>query len=566
MMKQFVRILLVIVAINIIQSVMIDHENNDIRRGILSNFQDKPKKELFKVFHFLFQKKYDLNSQEGLQKYQTFKNNMKFIETQNNMQNSYKLGITEFTDLTADEFTKTYVRGFSDERNGGIQKFLNFQKESSSVDKTFNFDNLVEDEDEVLMNQNLSLTKIDWRSKLNPVTNQGSCGSCWAFSVIGAIEANYNIKFGNSPRFSQQQLVDCDDRNGGCEGGVEYYALDYIKQNGIAFDNDYPYTSGRTQRAQSCVASTKKMNNVVSGYEDCPRSNCSKEKIRTLLAKGPLMVGIDGDGRMSPTEATSIFQHYTEGVLTSPCKVDNHAVLLVGVDSDDNGEYVIGSNSWGSSWGENGNFRFRSRASDKTCFMESTGILPIVKQSTNPEPSPPEPECLKLYSDCDFNGKAKEICSNTPAIENFDKISGFSLGKFSSARLYVNPNCRGGYLPVDDSITCLAETNAAKLQDKIKSVLVDNPIPPSGCVWLHDENCLAGNKIEICENVSDLNDAKYNFGNKISSLNLGRGVKSVTVYLDKDYKGNSATLKNTVYGMHGSWVNKDIESIKINLV
>ena len=56
---------------------------------------------------------------------------------------------------------------------------------------------------------------VDWKAldKVTPVKDQGSCGSCWAFSSVGPLESAYAIESGKTGadlvRFSEQQLVDC---------------------------------------------------------------------------------------------------------------------------------------------------------------------------------------------------------------------------------------------------------------------------------------------------------------------------------------------------------------------
>ena len=60
--------------------------------------------------------------------------------------------------------------------------------------------------------------------------DQVFCGSCWAFSAIGSIEAAFKIKLNISVDLSEQKLVDCGyekERSegwiyGGCNGGYPF--------------------------------------------------------------------------------------------------------------------------------------------------------------------------------------------------------------------------------------------------------------------------------------------------------------------------------------------------------
>merc|ERR1711988_1847234 len=86
--------------------------------------------------------------------------------------------------------------------------------------------------------EDLSLSDaVDWttRGAVNPIKNQGQCGSCWAFSTVGTLESAYQISQGTLHSLAEQQLVDCDKSDNGCSGGWPHTAYDsYISRNGIA--------------------------------------------------------------------------------------------------------------------------------------------------------------------------------------------------------------------------------------------------------------------------------------------------------------------------------------------
>merc|ERR1712002_26618 len=97
---------------------------------------------------------------------------------------------------------------------------------------------------------------VNWVEKgaVQHVKNQGSCGSCWAFGTVGALEGQGFLVNGQLPDCSEQQLVSCDtEQNGGCQGGLPDNAYQYIINNGV---NASPWSrySGGIFDDSSCTA------------------------------------------------------------------------------------------------------------------------------------------------------------------------------------------------------------------------------------------------------------------------------------------------------------------------
>lgn len=217
-------------------------------------------------------------------------------------------------------------------------------------------------------------TEFDWRTKgaVTEIKNQGFCGSCWAFSVTGNVEGQYAIKHGQLLEFSEQELVDCDKVDQGCNGGLMDNAYRVIeKLGGLETESDYPYEGDDEQ----CHFNISKAKAKVTGALNI--SHDETDMAKWLVQNGPISIAINANA----------MQFYMGGVshpwktLCSPNSLD-HGVLIVGYGVHQYSlfnrtlPYWIVKNSWGTSWGEQGYYRvYRG---DGTCGLNQTPSSAIV--------------------------------------------------------------------------------------------------------------------------------------------------------------------------------------------
>ncbi|KAG6756124.1 hypothetical protein POTOM_039546 [Populus tomentosa] len=284
--------------------------------------------EIFRQWRDRHQKVYE-HAAESEKRYRNFKRNLKYIIEKTGKKTAalgHRVGLNKFADLSNEEFKELYL---------------------SKVKKPINKRSIARDWRQSNLQTCDAPSSLDWRKKgvVTAVKDQGDCGSCWSFSTTGAIEGINAIVSGDLISLSEQELVDCDTTNYGCEGGYMDYAFEWVINNGgIDTEANYPYTG-----VDGTCNTTKEEIKVVSieGYTDVDETDSA---LLCATVQQPISVGMDG--------SALDFQLYTGGIYDGDCSDDpndiDHAVLVVGYGSENGEDYWIVKNSWGTEWGMEG--------------------------------------------------------------------------------------------------------------------------------------------------------------------------------------------------------------------
>ncbi|XP_020590858.1 low-temperature-induced cysteine proteinase-like [Phalaenopsis equestris] len=319
--------------------------------------------------------------EEKESRFQVFKDNLLYIDQHNAAadagEHTFWLGLNRFADLTNAEYRAKFL-GY---RTSGHRRHRSLSATRNDPYKAESGEDVPD--------------SIDWREKgaVVGVKDQGSCGSCWAFSAVAAVEGINQIVTGNLISLSEQELIECDTSvNEGCNGGLMDYAFEFIiKNGGIDTEDDYPY-KGRDGRCDSYRKNARAV--TIDDFKDVPVNN--ENALKITVSKQPVSVAIEGSGRA--------FQFYDSGIFSGSCGEDlDHGVTAVGYGSENGKDYWIVRNSWGPEWGEKGYIRLARNiglASGK-CGIAMEASYPIKTSPNPPNPGPSPPSPVKPPSVCD---------------------------------------------------------------------------------------------------------------------------------------------------------------------
>jgi cathepsin C len=223
---------------------------------------------------------------------------------------------------------------------------------------------------------------VDGQNYVNPVQNQGACGSCYAHASMDVLSSRVRIKTKNKvkPNYSINNILQCSEYSQGCAGGYGYLVGKFAQDFGVKHEGDTSATQCKKENPKDVAARASDYYYVGGFYG----GSSWKSMMHEIHERGPVVVGFSTNGWLYHYESGVFLDETMRAEATgqkathvNPWQHTDHAVIIVGWGEDSKlGKYWNVKNSWGKNWGENGYFRIERGVNAQAIESKPVGFIP----------------------------------------------------------------------------------------------------------------------------------------------------------------------------------------------